>query len=303
MKGLPYRVETVFVDSASTDDTLAVARTFFDRICVLKESPNLCASAARYVATRAATGRWLLYLDGDMELCGAFLDLMPSLRELDDTHQGWAGIYRDVFPDGASCEKRTNFNAAGVVRQFGGAVLLPRDIVVRAGNWNPAVFSNEEIDLYTRMRGLGGYVLWRPVPMVVHRTERVAAWQVIVGNVIPRVLLGKRCYGFGQILAARLRNGGLGNFIRWYPVPFFCWASTLASVAAGLSLGPLWGIAALAAGLAVASALTGWRRALIFNLQLVHAVMGPWHYDPDYLPEVISTYPDSGERLDERRSA
>ena len=293
LQELPYRVETIFVDSASTDDTVEIAKVFFDQVFVLKPSRNLCASAARYVSTGAAAGRWLLYLDGDMELSVTFLDLLSSLRVLDDTGRGWVGIYHDCFPDGATRPIGIRLNNLGVISQFGGAVLLSRELVLRAGNWNPAVFSNEEIDLYTRMRRIGGTVVWHPVLMVTHITDRVPAWRVVVGNVIPSVWMGKKCYGFGQIIASRIRGGGLWNFIRWYPVPFFCWASTLGALATGLIFGPLAGAALFAVGFGGASFAVGWKRAFLFNLLLGHAVMGIWHYDSAYVPEIAAHYTPS----------
>src|SRR4051812_29985706 len=60
--------ETIYVDSASTDDSVDVATTLFDRTVVLDEDANLSASAGRYVGAGLARGEWMLFLDGDMIL-------------------------------------------------------------------------------------------------------------------------------------------------------------------------------------------------------------------------------------------
>ncbi|MBD2567398.1 glycosyltransferase family 2 protein [Anabaena lutea] len=59
-------LEIIVVDDASTDATLALAKSFSDpRVKVLTNPENLGAAAARNRAIRAATGKWIALLDSD----------------------------------------------------------------------------------------------------------------------------------------------------------------------------------------------------------------------------------------------
>jgi glycosyltransferase involved in cell wall biosynthesis len=58
------RLEIVFVDDGSTDDSLAIARSYEPRVKIFT-GPRKGASAARNQATQHARGEWLQYLDAD----------------------------------------------------------------------------------------------------------------------------------------------------------------------------------------------------------------------------------------------
>ena len=283
---LPFQTETLFVDSASTDDSDAVAQRLFNKVFVLEASPRLCASAARNIGTIRASGKWILYLDGDMTLDRRFVDKLASLTKLDPGHHGLVGVITDSFPDGSSRQVRLDIDKTGVVRHFGGPVVLPREMVIRAGNWNPSVDSNEEIDLYTRLRPLGAIVFGFQVAMVTHRTERIPAWRLAVGNLIPGVQLGKKCYGFGQILVSRVLNGGVWNFIRWYPIPFVCWVTMMVAVATAAGFSARAAAVVIALGWGAATGIAGLNRMVMFNLQIAHVILGVWHYDSKYVPRI-----------------
>ena len=63
-----FPIETVFVDSASQDDSVEIASAFFDVVCQLEADDNLCASAGRYVGTLEAENPFVFYIDADMEV-------------------------------------------------------------------------------------------------------------------------------------------------------------------------------------------------------------------------------------------
>ena len=60
--------EIIIVDTGSTDDTIAIARKFTDRVCELRWTDDF--AAARQYAFDQATGEWILWLDGDDEFAG-----------------------------------------------------------------------------------------------------------------------------------------------------------------------------------------------------------------------------------------
>ena len=70
--------EIVIVDTGSTDDTIAIARRFTDRVCEMPWSDDF--AAARQYAYDRTSGAWILWLDGDDEFTGHL-----RLRELVNT--------------------------------------------------------------------------------------------------------------------------------------------------------------------------------------------------------------------------
>jgi glycosyltransferase involved in cell wall biosynthesis len=78
-------VEVIVIDDGSTDDTETVIQPFLDRILYL-QTENGGPAHARNIGMRAATGRYLafldsddLYLPGKLELQAAFMDAFPEV--------------------------------------------------------------------------------------------------------------------------------------------------------------------------------------------------------------------------------
>ncbi|MBR2986562.1 MAG: glycosyltransferase family 2 protein, partial [Clostridia bacterium] len=58
--------ELLFIDDASTDGSLAIAKSFHDpRIRILQNPSNMGAAATRNVGIEAARGKWIAFLDSD----------------------------------------------------------------------------------------------------------------------------------------------------------------------------------------------------------------------------------------------
>jgi glycosyltransferase involved in cell wall biosynthesis len=78
-------VEVIVIDDGSTDDTKTVVEPFMDRVQYL-ETENGGPAHARNIGMRAATGRYLafldsddLYLPGKLELQAEFMDTFPEV--------------------------------------------------------------------------------------------------------------------------------------------------------------------------------------------------------------------------------
>jgi glycosyltransferase involved in cell wall biosynthesis len=287
LKDLPFEVETIFVDSASSDGTVDVARKFFDKVYVLEESKNLCAAAGRHLGTVHAKGDWVLYLDGDMALRPEFTPILERVCAAPGQQTGWIGQYWDIYDTGMTRKNAMGHGKEGkIVTYFGGAVLLPRRVVFQVGNWNPGVFSNEEIDLYTRLRGTGCVVKFANVPMIEHFTEKLPKWRVLLEHFVPGKYLGKKFYGFGQVLAARIKDRQLFNLIRYFPYPFVYWASIMAAVVflAMRMISPA--ILILLAGSSYVWIVRGPRFIALYSTFLVQGILGYGRFDPGYTPKL-----------------
>lgn len=279
--------ETLFVDSASVDDSARIAATLFDQTLVLEESACLNASAGRYAGVWAARGRWALFLDGDMEFQP---DCMPELEAFFGAgreDRGAIGSYVHRYSDGSQRTWKPPVAGDGFVSHFGGAVLLPLS-ALREENWDPRLYSNEEIELHTRLRCRGVRVQRLEAPFIGHFTARFTFMQKLCGNFWPKgSYLGKKFFGVGQMLRASAGEGRLMSLARGFPEPFVLWGCLVAALVAAL-VGMPW----IALVLAVAGvAFVTLRRALTVVVGYVaflpQALFGFRHFHRDWKPRVV----------------
>lgn len=150
--------DIVVADSASSDDTVAIARRYPVTVVRLSENLRLTAAAGRFVAGRFCSGDYVLYLDGDMQLCAGWLS-----RAVDylDEHADVAvvsGTLVDVVPGETPPSPPTDVSASTVsqeVRHGGGAALYRRAVVEAVGDFRPDIYSDEEPELCLRIRQAG----------------------------------------------------------------------------------------------------------------------------------------------------
>ncbi len=228
-------IQWIYVDSRSDDQSVQVALEHGAEVYLVEQGSVYAPGTGRYIGTKEAAGRWILYLDGDMVLRGEFRQFLERLKkagELPARTAGFVGRTCNRYLDdrGRVVAVRDCVTLAqremGAVEKWGkpagyhgGAVLYLRDCVLRAGSWNPAVYQLEEIDLYSRIRSAGGQVRAVDLPMADHYTPYLTAAEKIKLNFLPR-WRGKKLYGAGQVVAARAGEGTLLRFIGSYPYPF-----------------------------------------------------------------------------------
>jgi len=246
-------IEWIYVDSGSDDNSVAVALDCGAAVYRIEPGSVYAPGTGRYVGTKEARGKWILYLDGDMVLREEFLPFIDKLKaelrnDRNSLPPGTAAftgrtINRLLDKEGEVAGERDyvvlSKGEMGPAESWGrtapyhgGAVLYRKEYVERAGNWNPAVYQLEEIDLFSRVRSLGGTLRAVDLPMVDHYTPVLALAERLKLNFLPR-WRGKKLYGLGQVVTARFKEGGLCSFIHSYPQPFVVLAGLLAAV-------PLW---------------------------------------------------------------
>lgn len=164
--------EILLVDSASTDETLEIAKRYSINILRLKNSWFLSAAAGRHIGTYYSRGNWLLFLDGDMELVGGWLEKALSHTQ-NPMIAGISGNIRDIYVQNErKIGTHDHFQnpEGGIVAatEFGGAALYSRFALEQVGGFNPFIKSDEEPELCLRIR-LAGYKLIRlPDLMAMH---------------------------------------------------------------------------------------------------------------------------------------
>lgn len=285
------RLQTIFVDSASCDDSSTKAALHFDEVYVLGESPGLCASAGRAVGTYFAKGTWILYLDGDMELTREFADLICPLIELNEDVSGYIGPYLSENREGGLRANRFRCRTTGeMAPSVGGSLLLRRDEVLKAGNWNPSVFSNEEMELYSRLRNGKRSIKFIDTPLVIHGSLKLNGYHSLLSLLSPHLGLGKKWYGIGQILAARIKKRNLLSYVKMEPFPFLTWAGILLGIVLS-GLGQ-WkaGLLSLFVAFTIVWGLKGTKSLVIHCAQLLPALVGWSKYDSEYTPQIVKAF-------------
>lgn len=282
--------ETVFVDSASTDDSVAVGRELFDTVIVLEPSPHLNASAGRHVGLSFARGSWILFLDGDMELMPDCIDSLAEHFGRGDPHRGAVGTYVNRFSDGSIRRWSPAIDRSGCVVHFGGAVVLSAQ-ALRAESWDSRLYSNEEIELYSRLRQRGFCVQRLDVDFIAHWTASISTRKKLVGNFAPNdSFLGKKFYGVGQVLRANISEGRLWGLMRWFPEPFVLWGAILVSPLVAITLGWLAATALLVFACGYVVWRRSWRLVIVFVAFLPQALYGWRQFAREWKPAIAQVY-------------
>lgn len=140
--------EVVYVDSCSTDQSLQTAKTLGAR-CFLLAERQTTAGLGRFVGAKEARGEYLLFLDGDMQLCPGFAEkaLMAIAAK---GYDGVCGIREDVYLRGSEVVGR-NENYFGctqerIAPEFGGALMITREALNACGGWATDTVACEEAE-------------------------------------------------------------------------------------------------------------------------------------------------------------
>jgi glycosyltransferase involved in cell wall biosynthesis len=194
-----YNTQIIFVDSASTDNTIMIADRYPIEIYQLNKSKYLNPSAGRYIGTSKAKGEYILFIDGDSILIEEFVD--KALQILKDPKIAVVGGKRLFRKKGESLkiiEKST-----GKIKEYktiGGTGLYKKTIIEKSGTFNPYMCGQEERELCFRIRNLGYKIVKIEIPMEVHINKEMsieeasekAGYFIGVGQII-------RHYGFKSI--------------------------------------------------------------------------------------------------------
>ena len=212
--------ELIYVDSRSTDDSVAIAKAHGAR-CFMLEDEHTTAGLGRYVGTQAARGEYLLFLDGDMQLQPGFVE-RAMMKMAADGYDGASGIREDHYMKNGELLS-TNENYFGctqerIVPEFGGAIFLKADALKACGSWSPDTIACEEAELHARLTAAGSKIVELPVPMIIHcdavRDDRSPL----------HVFFSKRRLGEGQAFRCAMASGSAKAYIRREKEKFVCYA-------------------------------------------------------------------------------
>ncbi len=158
-----------YVDSRSTDDSLALAQAQGAQTLVLPEGP-MCAAKARNLGWNTASGEFILFLDGDTELHPEFVT--HALTALNDSSlcAAW-GHRRESNPQQSIYTRVLDLDwiyPPGISPYFGGDVLVRRRALDQVGGFDATLNAGEEPELCARLRSKGWKILHIDAPMTRH---------------------------------------------------------------------------------------------------------------------------------------
>lgn len=184
-----YRpIECIVVDDGSTDDTKQVVEQLQqlngkDFILNYIVQANQGAQVARNAGTAASTGEYIQYLDSDDLLFPGKLEAQVAYLQEHSSCDGVFGDWRKGSVEQYELVK--GFVSEDLISQMltGRCIhtlsfLMRRSIVLKTGEWDPAIRRNQEIDFHVRALLAGAKFeyqacdtgLWR-----VHGSERITS--------------------------------------------------------------------------------------------------------------------------------
>lgn len=163
------RWELIYVDSASSDDSLAVAAGLGARVLGLGAA-RPCAAAARNIGWRAARGALVLFLDGDTVLHPLFVQRAVAVLADPRVVAVW-GHRRESHPGQSIYTRVLDLDwifATGRSDYFGGDALVRRQALADVEGFDDALVAGEEPELCRRLRARGAEIEHIDAPMTLH---------------------------------------------------------------------------------------------------------------------------------------
>ncbi len=206
-------VEVILVDSASTDKTIEFAKPYPIQIVQLHADQRLTAAAGRYTGMRHTSAEFVLFLDGDMQLCPGWLDRAFTLMDTRPEVAVIAGQVIDVpknsHVDMTAIPDSGDDVAITLIRNTGGAAMYRRSVLDQVGAFNPYLYSDEEPELCIRIRHAGHQIVRIETPIVYHHTDPRGEIQTVIGRWRRNLYLGA-----GQNLRHHLSSDILWPYLR-----------------------------------------------------------------------------------------
>jgi GT2 family glycosyltransferase len=243
LKSLPKDVPAVYVDSASTDDSVVLARSLGLKVVELQTPPGVSAARARNegfasLATFDQRPKYVFFIDGDCVLNASFIFAALSTMEADGQLAVVVGRLtelepeRNVFGRLAALEWESS---VGEIRDFsnlGGIMLVRSDDFVQIGGFDTSFIAGEDSELGARLFLAGHRIIKIDHPMAAHRMEMDTLNQWWRRSVRAGHALGQRFFKHGRSPLKDSRKVFLSTIVYGLVIPS-------ATIAAVVAFGPL----------------------------------------------------------------
>ena len=240
LKGVPV----VYVDSASTDGSVAVAQAAGAIVLPLDMARPFTAARARaegvaLVRERLPATELVMFVDGDCELEPGWLATATAWLAAHPDYAAACGRRRERFPDASLYNHVADWEwdtPVGEAASCGGDALMRLSAYEQVGGFDARMIAGEEPELCSRLRAAGWRIMRLDAPMTIHDAAMLR-----FGQWWKRAIRG----GFGYAQAWRATGGKLyGSDLRrmlvWAVlVPLACIATALLIHPALLLVWPL----------------------------------------------------------------
>jgi GT2 family glycosyltransferase len=166
----------VYVDSASSDDSVAWARTRGVHVIELATPPKLTAARGRNAGLRHLVEahpelRYVQFVDGDCEVKPGWLAAAAAALDADPELGAVYGRRRERFPErsiyNALCDDEWNV-PVGEALTCGGDVMCRIDAVAGIHGYDESMIAGEDPDMSTRLREAGWRIRRIDADMTLH---------------------------------------------------------------------------------------------------------------------------------------
>lgn len=278
LQACPLSAEVVVADSVSADRTVAIAQEFPVRVVQFRHAHERGCGAGVQLGYQCARGRYVLLLDGDMQLQPGFLPAALQALHDDPRLAGVAGLLVDTEVRNAFDRHRVNDAVSSVARMeqwLNGGGLYRRQAIEQSGGY--AADRNlkgwEEADLGMRLRA-HGFAL-RRISVEAVRHEGHASGTAAL---LRRLWRGGRAAAGGVLLRQAWGRAWFVDAVRLLaePLATLAWWG-LGLLAAALALGMADARPVLLWLLATAAALLAqcWRKR---SVRAGLTSIGLWHF-------------------------
>jgi GT2 family glycosyltransferase len=166
----------VYVDSGSTDGSMAMAGALGADCVALDLSVPFTAARARNAGWQrlleiAPDTRWIQFVDGDCEVVAGWLEQAQTFLASHPKAAAACGQRRERHPERSVYNLLCHLEWAkppGLVKAFGGDVMLRREALEEAGGYRADLIAGEEPELCVRLRARGWELHALPADMTLH---------------------------------------------------------------------------------------------------------------------------------------
>lgn len=156
-------LEVIFVDSASTDRSVEVAKQYPIRILQLRQNWPRCVAAGRYIGYLHSNGKYVFFQDGDSNVEADWLVKAIDFMDANPTFGAIAGVLDEEYVDTAGIHHGGVPNVfqqdltqdVCEVKHLGGIAFYRRQAMKVAGPVNPHLPTAEDHELCMRIRNAG----------------------------------------------------------------------------------------------------------------------------------------------------
>jgi len=167
--------EIILADSASTDNTIEIAKKYPIKIVQLRASWRLSPAAGCYIGFLHSKGKYIQFIGGDMILDRDWFKRALPVLEKKKEVAGVSGICTQETYGRTKARELTEYSnlPVGEVTSFAGATLFKRHVLSEVGAFNPWLRAVEEGELCYRIVDKG----YKLIQLPHHITHHLGRWE------------------------------------------------------------------------------------------------------------------------------